>query len=329
MTSAPTSSASVSGLRPWRCRDRVVELGGGPVIMGILNVTPDSFFDGGRHDLLESALAQAERMIAEGAAIIDVGGQSTRPGFTEVSTGEEMARVVPVIAELVRRVKAVVSIDTYKPAVARAALEAGAHVLNDIHGLQGAPELARLAAEFGVGVVAMHHEDGFQNVPAADATTAEATTVATDVSAGVGARANGRGGETRMDGIARMKTWLRRSLEIAAAAGVAQERMVLDPGIGFFKTPDQNLEILGRLGELHALGCPLLLGASRKSVIARVLDNQPVAERLEGTLATTALAVWQGVEIVRVHDVAANVRAARMAWAVREKSRVLTSFPSA
>jgi dihydropteroate synthase len=278
----------------------VVELGGAPVIMGILNVTADSFFDGGQHALRENALAQAKRMVAEGAAIIDVGGQSTRPGFVEISVDEEIARVVPVIEQIVREVGAVVSIDTYKPAVARAALEAGAHVLNDIHGLQGAPEMARLAANFNAGVVAMHHDERFRDYVRRPGDTAHGIAV--------------------VDPIGRMKTWLSRSLEVAAAAGVSTDRVVLDPGIGFFKTQEQNLEIIGRLGALCELGCPLLLGASRKSFIGRVLDGQAVEDRIEGTLAATTLAVWQGVQIVRVHDVAANVRAARMAQAIRAQS---------
>jgi dihydropteroate synthase len=169
-------------------------------------------------------------------------------------------------------------------------LAAGAHVLNDIHGLQGAPELARLAVEFGAGVVAMHHDETFRDAPENE--TAEAL-------------------------LARLHRWFERTLAHATAAGLSAGRLVLDPGIGFFKTPAQNLKILAHLGELHALGCPLLLGASRKSVIAHVLDRQPPEERLEGTLATTALAVWQGVEILRVHDVCANLRAARMAAAIR------------
>jgi dihydropteroate synthase len=285
MTTASHSSVSVPGVRPWRCRDRAIELGAAPVIMGILNVTPDSFFDGGRHGLTEAALAQAKRMIAEGAAIIDVGGQSTRPGYVEISDGEEIARVVPVVTALVRETAAVISIDTYKPAVARAAFEAGAHILNDIHGLQRAPELAQLAAERGAAVVAMHHDEAFR--------------------------------ELRGDVIECMKQWLARSLEIAGRAGVPSAQIALDPGIGFFKTQAQNLELIGRLGELRIADCALLLGASRKSFIGNVLGGLSVDERLEGTLATTAVAVSQGVEIVRVHDVAANLRAARLAHAIR------------
>jgi dihydropteroate synthase len=273
-----------------------MDLGSAPAVMGILNVTPDSFFDGGAHALLENAIAQAERMVAEGAAIIDVGGQSTRPGFEEISADDEVARVIPVIEALVRRGGVTVSIDTYKPAVARAALEAGAQVLNDIHGLQRAPELARLAADYGAAVVAMHHDEHFR--------------------------------EAGGDPVARMKEWLGRSLEIAAKAGVAADRVAIDPGIGFFKTQTQTLEILGRLDELKVLGVPVVLGTSRKSFIGRVLDDQPAAERLEGTLATTAVAAWQGVEVVRVHDVRANVRVARMAHAIRSGAAAGVSFSS-
>jgi dihydropteroate synthase len=194
----------------------------------------------------------------------------------------------------------IISIDTYKPAVARAALAAGAHVLNDIHGLQGAPELAKLAAEYGAAVVAMHHDERFRDFVRRPGDTAH--------------------GIAEIDLIGRMKTWLARSVEIAVKAGVRADQVALDPGIGFFKTQEQNLEIMGRLTGLRELGCPLLLGASRKSVIGKVLGGQPVEDRLEGTLATTTLAVWQGVEIVRVHDVAANIRAARMARAIRAQS---------
>ena len=288
MTAAFSKAPSVPVARTLVCRGRALALGAQPLIMGILNVTPDSFFDGGEHATLESGVARAVEMVAEGAAVIDVGGQSTRPGFKEVSAEEEIARVVPAITALAVRLEVPLSIDTYKPAVARAALTAGAHILNDIHGLQRDPELALLAAEFGCAVVIMHNDERFPTA----------------------------GGDV----IARMSAWLDRSLEIAARAGVAKDRIVLDPGIGFFKTPQQNLEIMGRLGELRALGYPLLLGASRKSTIGHVLDGLPVEERLEGTLATTALAVWQGVDLVRVHDVQENVRAARVAWAIREQA---------
>lgn len=266
------------------CRGRPLALGGESAVMGILNVTPDSFSDGGQFASLEAAVAQAERMVAEGAAIIDVGGQSTRPGYTEISAEEEIARVIPVIRALVERIAVPLSIDTYKPAVARAALEAGAQVLNDIRGLQGDSELLAVAREWGCPVVVMHQELGF-------------------------AQADG-------DTIDKLNTYFRRSIATAEEAGISVERLILDPGIGFGKSQAQNLEIAGRMGELRELGLPLLLGASRKSFIGNVL-GLPAPERLEGTLATTALAAWEGVELIRVHDVAANVRVARVIAAIR------------
>jgi dihydropteroate synthase len=286
--------ASISGSMPLpsqtaesrqlKCRDRTVVVGRETLLVGILNLTPDSFFDGGKFAGVESALAQASRLAEEGAAIIDVGGQSTRPGYEEISAEEEIARVVPAITALVSRLPVPVSIDTYKPAVARAALQAGAHLLNDIHGLQRSPELARLAAEFGCPVVVMHNDAAFREAPG--------------------------------DTIYKLKMFFDRSLEIAAQAGIPDDLIVLDPGIGFGKTQEQNLEILARLAELKLLGFPLWLGASRKSVVGNVLALPP-EERLEGTLATTALAVWQGVGFIRVHDVRANARAAKMAAAIR------------
>lgn len=270
----------------WRldCRGRELLLGGGPRIVGILNVTPDSFFDGGRFANADAAVAQAHRLVAEGAAMIDLGGQSTRPGYAEVPVEEEIRRVVPVILELTATLAVPLSIDTYRSPVARAALEAGAQVLNDIHGLQRDPALAGVAAEFGCPVVVMHNEPGFE---------AEAA-----------------------DPLPRMLRYFERSLALAARAGVPAERIILDPGIGFAKTQDQNLAILARLPELRVLGRPLFLGASRKSVVSHVL-GLPAAERLEGTLALTSLAAWHGVELIRVHDVQANLRAARMAAALR------------
>ncbi len=284
----PTLTTSVTpepASRIVRFRDKTLALDGQPKIVGILNVTPDSFSDGGRHQALDAALSRAAQMADEGAAIIDLGGQSTRPGHAEVSAEEEIARVVPVIEALAGRLPLPLSIDTYKPAVARAAVQAGADIINDVHGFQRHPELPEIAAQHGCGVILMHHEAGFSE-----------STGAT---------------------MERIATFLRRSLDLAITAGVPRGRIILDPGIGFAKTSAQNLEILARLGELRALGCPLLLGASRKSVIAHVLSLPP-DQRLEGTLATTALAVWQGVEFIRAHDVAANLRAARMAKAIRD-----------
>lgn len=280
LTSLATSDPSP---RTVRFRDKTLTLDGGPKIVGILNVTPDSFFDGGRHQTLESVLRQAMQIVAEGVSIIDIGGQSTRPGHVEVSVEDEISRVVPVIEALAGRLQVPLSIDTYKPAVARAAVQAGADIINDVHGFQRHPELAEIAAQHDCGVILMHHEAGFL--------------------------------ESTGGTMERIATFLRRSLDLALAAGVAREKIILDPGIGFAKTHAQNLEILARLGELHSLGCPLLLGASRKSVIAHVLALPP-DQRLEGTLATTALAVWQGVEFIRAHDVSANLRAAHMAKAI-------------
>jgi dihydropteroate synthase len=271
-------------LRQLKCRDRAVVMGGETLLVGILNVTPDSFSDGNKFATVESAIAQAIRLVEEGAAIIDVGGQSTRPGYEEISDDEEIARVVPVITALVPRLPVPISIDTYKPAVARAALQAGAHLLNDIHGLQRDTGMARLAAEFGCPVVVMHNDAKFRETPG--------------------------------DLIYKIKLFFDRSREIAAQAGLAEDLIILDPGIGFAKTQEQNLEILARLSDLTLLGFPLWLGASRKSVVGNVLALPP-EERLEGTLATTALAVWQGVGFIRVHDVRANARAAKMAAAIR------------
>ena len=271
--------------RIMRVRGKTLTLDGGPKMVGILNITPDSFFDG-RPDLsAEAALQRALQMVAEGAAIIDVGGQSTRPGFVELDAADEIARVIPVIELLATSLGVPISIDTYKPAVARAAVAAGADIINDIHGFQREPELAKIAAEQHCGVILMHNDAEFRS--------------------------------TAGDTVARLSGFFARSIAIALAAGVAREQIVLDPGIGFGKTQEQNLEILARLHELKPPGCPLLLGASRKSTIGNVL-SLPVEERLEGTLATTALAVWQGVEFLRVHDVRANLRAAKMAAAVRD-----------
>jgi dihydropteroate synthase len=270
------------------CRGRSLALGVEAQFVGIVNATPDSFFDGGRFTSAETAAAQAARLVAEGAAAVDLGGQSTRPGHAEVSAQEEIARVRPLLERIIAAVSVPVSIDTYKPAVARAALEAGAHWVNDVRGFQGDPDMARIVAEYGCPAILMHNDPGF-----------------------VGAAG---------DSTDKIKRFFDRSLEIAAAAGVPPERIILDPGIGFAKTAEQSLEILARLNELREWGFPLLLGASRKSAIGQVLGLPP-EERLEATLATTVLAVCQGVELLRVHDVMANLRAARVAEAVLRKRK--------
>jgi dihydropteroate synthase len=261
-------------------------------VMGILNVTPDSFSGDGLlagsggttagSKAVEAAVAHAQRMAAEGADLLDVGGESSRPGHEPVPVAEELSRVVPVVVALHDALPEVpLSIDTTKAEVAAAALDAGAHMINDVWGVAAEPDMLALAAERGVPVVLMHNrvEARYANV------------------------------------LAELIADLQAALERAEAAGVARAAIVLDPGIGFGKTPEQNLAVLHDLASLAVLRRPILLGTSRKSTIGRVLDL-PAHERLEGTLATTALGVAAGVDIVRVHDVQANVRVARMADAV-------------
>jgi dihydropteroate synthase len=250
-------------------------------IMGVVNVSPESFSGDGLADV-ETAVAQGRRMVEEGADLLDVGGQSTRPDFEEVPVDEETRRVVPVIERLAAEAGVPVSADTYKPAVARAALGAGAHMLNDVWGFRCEPAMAELCVEFGVPAVVMHNQRGREH-----------RDVIGDISAGLGA-----------------------SFAIAEAAGLPRERVIVDPGFGFGWTPEQNLEMLRRLGELRDLGRPLLVGTSRKSTIGAVLGDAPVEQRLFGTAATVALAIANGADIVRVHDVAEMADVARMADAV-------------
>lgn len=270
-----------------RIGDREFDTENGVYVMGILNVTPDSFSDGGRWLERDAALRQAAKMAAEGAAIIDIGGESTRPGHRPVGAEEEAARVLPVIAAVKRETGLPVSVDTYRHETARLALEAGADMINDIWGLRyDGGEMARLIAQSGAACCLMH---------------------------------NRKSAEYR-DFMPELLEDLRGTLDLAAAAGIARERIILDPGIGFAKSCEQNLTAMHRLDELAALGCPVLLAASRKSVIGLSL-GLPVQERLEGTLATTAIGVLQGATFVRVHDVKENLRAARMALAIRREAR--------
>jgi dihydropteroate synthase len=250
-------------------------------IMGVVNVTSDSFSGDGLAYDMAAAVKQAVRMCREGADIIDVGGESTRPGFQPVPADEEVRRTVPVIERLVREVDVPVSIDTYKAEVARAALAAGACLVNDIHGFRREPEVAAVAAEFDVPAVAMHNQRG-----------REFHDVIGDITEG-----------------------LVQSLRIARERGLPDERVIVDPGFNFGWTEEQALEMLRRLGELRTLGRPLLVGTSRKSTIGVVL-GLPVEDRLEGTAATVALAIASGADIVRVHDVKEMARVARMADAV-------------
>ncbi|GLK75129.1 dihydropteroate synthase [Methylopila jiangsuensis] len=252
-----------------RLYDRV----GGPRVMGILNVTPDSFSDGGRFDAVENAVAQARHMAAEGADIIDVGGESTRPGFQAVDADEEIARVVPAIRALKEAgVTTPISIDTMKAKVAAAALEAGAEIVNDVWGLQFDPDMARVAAERGAPVVVMHHR--------------------TEV-------------DPALDIVEDMKRFLGRSVELALKAGVPERAIALDPGVGFGKTVAQNLIAVREVGQLAAMGFAVLLGTSRKSLIGHIIERAP-AERVHGTVATSVIGWTNGATLFRVHDVREN-----------------------
>lgn len=265
-------------------------------VMGIVNVTPDSFSGDGllrSADWIAQAVAHGEAQAAAGAHLLDVGGESTRPGSQPVSLEEELRRVIPVIRELARRVTVPLSVDTYKAEVARQALAAGATIINDVWGLRLDPDMARVAAESGAMLVLMHNrsrpKDAVQE-----------------------ARLGGRYvGVQYEDLIADIRRELLMSVEIALQAGVARERIILDPGLGFGKTVEQNLEIVRRLAEFKALGYPLLVGPSRKSFIGYTLDLPP-DQRAEGTAAVVTLCIERGADIVRVHDVPLISRVARM-----------------
>ena len=279
---------------------RLFEWGKRTYVMGILNVTPDSFSGDGllaAGDFVGAALALAERFVEEGADILDVGGESTRPGSAPIPAEEELRRVMPVVERLAREFDVPISIDTYKAEVARRALDTGAHMVNDVWGLRMDPELAGLVAERGVPVVVMHNRSRPK-----DAVQEER----------LGGRYVGVEYEDLMADIIRE---LRGSVQIALDAGVAWERIIVDPGLGFGKTVEQNLEIMDRLSELKVLGRPILVGPSRKSFIGYTLDLPP-EERLEGTAATVALCIARGADIVRVHDVREMVRVARMTDAI-------------
>lgn len=265
-----------------RLADLLHDLGRRTLVMGILNTTPDSFSDGGRWNELDSGLAHARAMIAEGADLVDIGGESTRPGHEPVAAADEIARVVPLIERLAHDTPLPISIDTFKAVTAEAAFRAGATILNDVWGLTRDPDIARIAAAHRAPVIVMHNRD-----------TVDPT----------------------LDVVADMRAFFARSIEIALRAGIAEDDVVIDPGIGFGKTHEQNLAALARLDELADLGRPILLGTSRKSMIGRILDLPP-AERLYGTLATNVVGVLKGAAILRVHDVRPHVEAARITDAV-------------
>jgi dihydropteroate synthase len=252
-------------------------------VMGIVNVTPDSFSDGGVFATAAAAVAHGERLAREGAAILDIGGESTRPGANAVAADEEASRTVPVIAELSRRITLPISIDTTKTRVAAAALGAGASIVNDVWGFQGDGDMARVVADFGAAAVLMHNR----------------ATI-----------------DPALDIVADVLNFLSRSIDLALKAGVAQEQLIVDPGFGFGKTPAQNLALIRRLREFSMLGCPVLLGVSRKSTIGRVTGQAIPAERLYGSLAAGLAGVANGAAILRAHDVAAHVEALQVLHAI-------------
>ena len=261
--------------------NRVFDVEHRTYIMGILNVTPDSFSDGGKFNQIDAALSHAEEMIRDGADIIDIGGESTRPGHTVISDEEEISRVAPVIEALKRRFDIPVSIDTYKGNVTEAALKAGADLVNDIWGFKFDHRVAELTAQYGVACCLMHN----------------------------------RTKPVYQDYLNDVVADLRECVRIAKDAGVSDDKIILDPGVGFGKTYQMNLEIINHVEMLHSLGFPILLGTSRKSVIGQTL-NLPTDQRVEGTLATTVVGVMKGCAFVRVHDIKENKRVIQMTEAI-------------
>ena len=256
-------------------------------VMGILNITPDSFSDGGVYHTVDKALYRVEQMISEGMDVLDIGGESTRPGYTQISDEEEIERVIPIIDMVKSRFNTVVSLDTYKPKVAVAGITAGADMINDIWGLKYDPGMAGVVAQAKVPCCLMHNrkEAVYENYME----------------------------EVICD--------LKETVDIAHAAGISDDRIILDPGVGFGKSYEQNLEVIDHLESLHSLGYPILLGASRKSVVGLTLEL-PAQQRLEGTIVTTVYAVQKDAMFVRVHDVKENVRAIRMTEAIRDGYRI-------
>ena len=250
-------------------------------VMGVINVTPDSFSGDGLGSDIPAIVDLAVRMEAEGADFLDLGAESTRPGSTPISAEEELARLLPALDAVVSRVQVPISVDTYKAQVARRAMEAGAAIINDVWGLKADPQMANVVAETGAGLIIMHNQE-----------TRRYQHLLQDISDS-----------------------LSNSVALARRAGVAEQRIILDPGIGFGKTPEHNLEVLGRLKEIKALGYPLLVGTSRKSTIGLVLDL-PADQRVEGTAATAALVIERGADIIRAHDVKEMVRVCRMSDAI-------------
>lgn len=252
-----------------------LEIGKRTYIMGILNITPDSFSDGGKFIDVDNAIKHAKKMTEEGADIIDIGGESTRPGSIEVSSKEEIQRVLPVVESLVEEVNAFISVDTSKSEVAEKVLQAGAHIINDVWGLQKDRDMASVIAKYDAPVVIMHNKND--------------TNYDKDI-------------------IECIKEFLNDSINIAISAGIDKNKIILDPGIGFGKTVEQNIIVMSRLDELKDIGYPILLGTSRKSMIGKILDL-PANERVEGTISTSVMGIMKGIDFLRVHDIKENLRA--------------------
>ena len=268
------------------CGSKEIILGERTLVMGILNVTPDSFSDGGRYNNLDSAMKQAEKLISEGADIIDVGGESTRPGHIQITSEEEISRVVPIIEKISKNLDTIISIDTYKYDVAKEAIKVGANIINDIWGLQyDKGEMAELVKKSNLPIIAMHNQnDEIYN----------------------------------KDIMLVLREFFEKTFKIADKYGIDKDTIILDPGLGFGKNVEQNIEVLSRLNELKNMGS-ILLGASKKRFIGKLLNDLPFDERVEGTVATTVIGIEKGVDIVRVHNVLENKRACLVADGVYRK----------
>ena len=268
------------------CGNKEIILGERTLVMGILNVTPDSFSDGGKYNNLDSAMEQAEKRISEGADIIDVGGESTRPGHTQITSEEEISRVVPIIEKISKNLNTIISIDTYKYDVAEEAIKAGANIINDIWGLQyDNGEMAELVKKSNLPIIVMHNQN--DEIYSKDIMLV-------------------------------LREFFEKTFKIADKYGIDRDTIILDPGLGFGKNVEQNIEVLSRLNELKDMGS-ILLGASKKRFIGKLLNDLPFDERVEGTVATTVIGIERGVDIVRVHNVLENKRACLVADGVYRK----------
>ncbi len=270
-------------------KDKELILGERTLVMGILNITPDSFSDGGKYNNIEAALKQAEKLIDDGADIIDIGGESTRPGHIQISSEEEITRVVPVIERIKKELNPIISIDTYKYDVAEAAIKAGADIVNDIWGLQyDNGEMAEIVKKYDVPLIAMHNQNDEIY---------------------------------REDIMDSLKKFFDKTYEIAKKYGIEKEKIILDPGLGFGKNVEQNIELMSKL-EILCANAPVLLGASKKRFIGKLLNDLPFDERIEGTVATTVIGIQKGVSIVRVHNVLENKRACMVADGIYRRKKV-------